>query len=204
MVGARYPRQGIAATPYHVVYHVTRILVYAVLGFISGAIGGALDQLAFAAKIPGVISMVFGAIVIVFGLSYLGWLPFWKRSIGSGGWWTSSLKSVMKASGWQNSLILGGLNGILPCGLVYESLLIAGASGNPWVGALGMFTFGLATLPALVVFGVGAQMISLKVRKYLFWAGGVFVILIGILLILRGVRGLGVGSLSFSIIGIPL
>jgi sulfite exporter TauE/SafE len=125
---------------------------------------------------------------------YLGWLPFWKRSDESNGWWQRMLKSVIKTPGTKGVLILGMLNGILPCGLVYESLFIAGASGNPWVGGLGMFLFGIATLPALVVFGVGAQMISFRVRKWFFWAGGIFVIFVGILLIIRGVNGLGLGT----------
>ena len=105
---------------------------------------------------------------------------------------------VVKTPGTKGVIILGALNGILPCGLVYQSLFIAGASGNPWVGTLGMFLFGLATLPALVLFGVGAQMISFKVRKWLFWTGGVFVILVGVLLIIRGVNGLGLGPSSHS------
>ena len=201
LAGARYPKQGVSATPYHVLYHGARILVYTVLGFISGALGGAIGKLAVAAKIPGMVSLVIGLFVVLLGFSYLGWLPFWKRSIESNGWWQRTLKSVMKTPGTKGVMILGALNGILPCGLVYQSLFIAGASGNPWVGALGMFLFGLATLPALVLFGVGAQMISFRARKWLFWAGGVFVIIVGVLLIMRGVNGLGLGISSHSQMG---
>ena len=204
MVGTRYPRQGLASAQYHVIYHAARITVYALLGFASGALGGVLGKLAFAAKIPGVVSLIIGLVVLLLGLSYLGWLPFWKRSVESNGWWQRSLKSVMKTPGVKGTLILGALNGILPCGLVYESLFIAGATGNPWIGALGMFLFGLATLPALVIFGVGAQMISVRVRKWLFWAGGVFMIFVGILLIFRGAMGLGIAPMPTMLLGLPL
>lgn len=202
LAGARYTKQGVSSTPYHLLYHGGRILIYTILGIISGALGGAIGKLAVAAKIPGVVSLIIGFLVIILGLSYLGWLPFWKRSGESNGWWQRMLKSVMKTPGAKGVLILGMLNGILPCGLVYESLFIAGASGNPWVGGLGMFLFGLATLPALVVFGVGAQMISFRVRKWLFWAGGIFVIFVGVLLIMRGVNGLGLGTSQHTRMGL--
>jgi uncharacterized protein len=189
--GARYPRQGMSSIPYHLLYHAGRIFIYSFLGIISGALGGVIGKISIAAQIPGAVSLVIGFLVIFLGLSYLGWLPFWKRSIGSNGWWSRILKSVMKTPGVKVVLILGMLNGILPCGLVYESLFIAGATGNPWMGGLGMFLFGLATIPALIFFGVGAQMVSVKVRKGLIWVGGIFVVLVGVLLVLRGMSGLG-------------
>jgi len=194
LVGARFPKQGISSTPYHLIYHAGRIFVYTLLGFGFGALGGVLSKLAIAAKIPGVVSLVIGIIVVILGLNYLGWIPFLKPVLDSGGWWQRTIKKTMQTSGLKGALMLGLLNGILPCGLVYQSIFIAGASGNPWIGALGMFLFGLATLPALVIFGVGAQMISTRVRKWLFWLGGIFVIVVGIILIMRGIRGLGLIS----------
>ncbi len=87
--------------------------------------------------------------------------------------------------------MLGALNGFLPCGLVYEALLVAAASGSPLLGGLGMLLFGAATIPVLVVFGVGAQMLSVGVRQKLVWIGGLFVVLVGVELVLRGLAGLG-------------
>jgi uncharacterized protein len=125
------------------------------------------------------------------GLSYLGWLPFWRRSAHTGGWWQQLMRRVMKTPGSKGAFLLGMLNGVLPCGLVYESLAIAGTTGNPWLAGLGMLVFGAATIPALVVFGVGAQMISIPVRRALVWVGGVFVVLVGLVLVARGAAGLG-------------
>ncbi len=87
--------------------------------------------------------------------------------------------------------MLGLLNGLLPCGLVYEALLIGATSARPLTSGLGMLAFGAATIPALVVFGVGAQMLSVRARRALVWVGGVFVVLVGIDLALRGAAGLG-------------
>ncbi len=198
LASARYPRQGAASTPWHLLYHTARISVYVVLGALSGWAGGAIDQYTVAAKIPGAVSLFAGLFVIVLGLSYMGWLPFWKRSFESNGWWQRLLKRVVRLPGWKGVVIMGLMNGILPCGLVYEAMFMAGASGSAWVGGLGMLLFGLGTLPTLLVFGVISQMLSVKVRKWLVWAGGVFVILVGVLLVLRGFSGLGLGFSQFT------
>jgi sulfite exporter TauE/SafE len=191
LAGARYPRQGIASAPLHLLYHSGRILVYGLMGFVAGALGGAVGKAATLARIPGLLSVLAGLAVILAGLSYLGWLPFWRRSIHSGGWWQQAVRQLMKTPGGRGIFLLGMLNGLLPCGLVYEALLIAAASAKPLLAGLGMLIFGGATIPALLAFGVGAQMLSVHIRQRLVWVGGIFVILVGFYLVLRGVAGMG-------------
>lgn len=203
LAGARYPRQGLAAAPLHLLYHIGRILIYGLMGIVVGALGGTLkkfaleariiptDPITATARISGALSLLIGVAVIVAGLSYLGWLPFWRRSLHAGGWWQRAMKKVMKTPGTTGVFVLGMLNGLLPCGLVYEALLIAGSSGNPLTAGLGMLAFGSATIPTLLVFGVGAQMLSVRVRRALVWVGGVFVVFVGVALVLRGAAGLG-------------
>ncbi len=192
LAGARYPRQGIASAPLHLLYHSGRILVYGLMGLAAGALGGALGKAAALARIPGLLSILVGLTVILAGMSYLGWLPFWRRSVHSGGWWQGTMKQLMKTPGNRGIFLLGMLNGLLPCGLVYETLLIAAASAKPLTAGLGMLIFGMATIPALLAFGVGAQMLSMRVRQRLVWVGGIFVILVGFYLVLRGAAGLGI------------
>ncbi len=191
LAGARYPRQGLQAAPLHLLYHTGRILVYALMGVVAGALGNAVGKAAQAASIPGILSLIAGLAVILAGLSYLGWLPFWKRSIHSGGWWQRIMARAMKTPGATGVFLLGSLNGLLPCGLVYEALLIAAATARPLMAGLGMLLFGAATVPTMVVFGVGAQMLSVPVRQKMVWVGGIFVVLVGIDLMLRGAAGLG-------------
>lgn len=58
--------------------------------------------------------------------------------------------------GWQ-SVLVGALWGWLPCGLVYTASLAALASQRATDGALVMLSFGLGTLPNLLLMGVFAQ-----------------------------------------------
>jgi sulfite exporter TauE/SafE len=172
-------------------YHSGRILVYALMGIAAGVLGGAVGKAAEAARVPGMLSILAGLLVVVAGLSYLGWLPFWRRSLHTGGWWQRMMTRFMKTPGATGVFMLGALNGLLPCGLVYEALIIAASAARPLVAGLGMLLFGAATIPTMVIFGVGAQMLSVPIRQKLVWVGGIFVVLVGIDLVLRGAAGLG-------------
>jgi hypothetical protein len=89
-------------------------------------------------------------------------------------------------------LALGALNGLLPCGLVYSALLVAASTGGLLMGAAGMIAFGLGTLPALLVVGVGAGALSARVRQVFVRVAGLLIVLVGVQLMLRGLAGWGV------------
>jgi sulfite exporter TauE/SafE len=89
-------------------------------------------------------------------------------------------------------LALGALNGLLPCGLVYSALLVAASTGSLLMGAAGMAVFGLGTLPALLVMGIGAGALSARVRQAFVRVAGVLIVVVGVQLVLRGLAGWGV------------
>ena len=192
LAGARYSKQGMASISLHLLYHSGRILVYALMGMVAGGLGAAFSRVAAVAHIPGILSILMGMVVIIAGLSYLGWLPFWKRTLHPNDWWQHAMRRAMKTPGLRGVFLLGMLNGLLPCGLVYEALSITVASAQPLLAGLGMLVFGVATIPSLVIIGVGAQFLTIGVRQRLVWIGGVFVVVVGIVLIVRGAMGLGI------------
>lgn len=51
-------------------------------------------------------------------------------------------------------ILVGGLWGFLPCGLVYSMLIVAATTGDPLNGALLMTAFGVGTLPAVTAAGL--------------------------------------------------
>ena len=65
---------------------------------------------------------------------------------------------------WKK-IVLGGLWGWLPCGLVYSALAAASVTGSVSSGAAFMFCFGLGTIPALVVTGGAANKIAGMLRQ---------------------------------------
>jgi hypothetical protein len=191
MMGLQLRTRGVAWAPGHVLYHGSRIAVYAALGAVVGAIGSLLGLGASLSSVAGVLSLVLGLVVIAFGLGYLGWLPLGKME-GRGAWLERAMSQALQRGGREGVVLLGALNGLLPCGLVYSALLLASTTGGPLPGALGMIVFGVGTLPALLVVGMGAGALSPRVRQTLGRVAGVVIMLVGIQLVMRGLSALGV------------
>jgi sulfite exporter TauE/SafE len=191
MVGLQFNTRGPGALPYHLLYHSTRIAVYALLGAIVGGIGSLLGLGSRLSSLAGVVSLLLGLGVILFGVGYLGWLPL-GRIEGAGLWLNRAISRTLKRGGLEGVMLLGALNGLLPCGLVYSALLVAASSGGATPGALGMFLFGAGTIPALLVVGVGAGALSARVRQTLTRVAGLLIVVVGLQLNLRGMAALGV------------
>jgi sulfite exporter TauE/SafE len=190
MVGLQLKSSGRSGLPYHLLYHAARIGVYALMGALVGAIGSLLGLAGRLNDIAGVASLLLGAGVILFGLGYLGWLPL-GRMEGGGAWLTKAMGRALQQGGSAGVVVLGGLNGLLPCGLVYSALLVAASTGGPLSGGGGMVLFGVGTLLPLLLVGMGATAVSVEARQRLTRIAGLLITVVGLQLLLRGLAALG-------------
>jgi sulfite exporter TauE/SafE len=190
MVGLQLRGSGRSGLPYHFLYHGARIGVYALLGTLVGIIGSLVGLAGRLSDVAGVASLLLGLGVILFGLGYLGWLPL-RRLEGSGAWVSKAMSSAVKRGGTGGVALLGVLNGLLPCGLVYSALLVTASTGRPSSGGLGMVFFGVGTLPPLLLVGMGAGALGVRARQRLTRVAGVVIIVVGLQLVLRGLAALG-------------
>lgn len=133
-------------------YNIGRITSYSIIGGIAGLTGS------LAVKNVGLpiisLKIVAGIFLILLGL-YIGrWLMLLTNVelIGKKLWrYLQPLsKHLLPVKSIKQSMLLGGLWGWLPCGLVYSTLTWSLASGSMINGALIMLCFGLGTLPALL------------------------------------------------------
>jgi sulfite exporter TauE/SafE len=191
MVGLQLKSSGRSRLRYHFLYHSARITVYALLGALVGVIGSLLGLAGRLSHVAGVASLLLGLGVILFGLGYLGWLPI-GRVEGSGARLSKAMGRALKQGGTPGVALLGALNGLLPCGLVYSALLVAASTGGPLTGGLGMVLFGAGTLPPLLLVGMGAGAVSVQARQRLTRVAGALIILVGLQLLLRGLAALGI------------
>jgi sulfite exporter TauE/SafE len=191
MVGLQLKARGAAALPAHLLYHGARITVYAALGAVIGGVGSLLGVGSGLSHVAGIASLVLGASVILFGLGYLGWLPL-GRLDAPGEWLSKAMGRAIQQGGSRGIVLLGALNGLLPCGLVYSALLMTAASGGPIPGAVGMVLFGVGTLPPLLVVGLGTGALGVWLRQTLVRVAGAFIVLVGLQLVLRGLSTFGV------------
>jgi sulfite exporter TauE/SafE len=191
MVGYQLKPHGVALLPYYLLYHAARITVYAVLGMIAGLIGSMLGLGDHLGRLGGIISLALGLATVLFGLSYLGWLPGIRVENASQRL-SKAMSFALRRGGPWGVAILGVLNGLLPCGLVYGALLVAISTGGPLTGGLGMLIFGAGTIPALLILGVGAASLGVRTRQAFARLAGLLIVIIGVQLALRGMAGLSV------------
>jgi hypothetical protein len=80
------------------------------------------------------------------------------------------------------ALGLGLVWGWLPCGLVYSVLLVAATSANALHGAMIMAAFGLGTMPAMIMTGLGAARLTQIMRRKSARIGlGLLIVALGLL-----------------------
>jgi len=91
--------------------------------------------------------------------------------------------------------MIGILNGLLPCGLVYVAVAGAISSGNVLNGALFMMLFGLGTVPLLLTASLASNVIGQRIRMKMQRVVPYFVFMLGVLFILRGMS-LGIPFVS--------
>ena len=176
------------------IYHFGRLLTYSLIGLVFGLVGKGLYLFGMQQQL----SIIIGVIMIIAIL--IPYQTFNKYNLSKPlnrfiSKLKSSLGSALKKKTPDTFLTIGFLNGFLPCGLVYMAVFAAIASGDALKGSLYMFVFGLGTIPLMTTAIYFSRFISGVVKKRIQKAIPVFVVIIGLLFILRGL-GLGIPYLS--------
>jgi len=171
----------------HLSYSFGRITTYTLLGAIFGAIGGVTS---FNYMANATLTIVAGIFMILAGLSLLGKFSFLTKlehSFSQTSWYQEVFRSVLRSKSLYSFYILGLLNGLLPCGLVYFFAVTAASTGSPLWGALVMFIFGLSTIPALFTLGMFTGIFTKSnFRKTMMSLAAMVVVLYGFYTIYRG------------------
>jgi sulfite exporter TauE/SafE len=172
----------------HLLYNAGRITTYSLVGLIMGVTGSFVNVAGKLAGIQNVIAILSGLLMIFMGLSIAGihgttrWIEQRNSPV------LRAAQRVRSAASPFRFLALGLVLGLLPCGLSYTIFIAAAGTGNSVSGMTTALLFGLGTLPALLTFGTLVSAIGSKLRGRVYRAGGVFVIIMGIYFLARGIR----------------
>ncbi len=174
-------------------YNFGRIITYGLLGFLVGFVGRGFSLSGWQQPL----SIAIGVVMILWVVfPKIGALQKFSGKFTMG---VSKVKSALglylKKKSYRALFITGLINGLLPCGLVYMALLGALGMSTAVNGSLFMVLFGLGTFPLMFLMGALGNVISPKFRLRFQKAIPVFVFLIGVLFILRGM-GLGIKYVS--------
>lgn len=171
-------------------YQLGRIATYCLLGIVAGLAGKSLVL----AGLQRWLSIALGAAILA------GFFLSKKAAVSAPVVrLVMRLKSAMSVQLQQRSLrslaLLGALNGLLPCGLVYAAMAGAVARGTVASGILFMAAFGLGTTPTLLALSLSGKILPVTWRLKLRAAIPLGVCALAALLILRGLS-LGIPYVS--------
>lgn len=142
-------------------YNAGRILTYAALGALAGALGATVGGFLPPEVARRGARLLAALFLVGLGLFLAGRPQFLQpiERLGARLWRRIEplSRGLLAARGRGHAVALGLVWGFLPCGLVYSMLAMASLAGSPGDGALVMLSFGAGTLPALFAAGLAAS-----------------------------------------------
>jgi sulfite exporter TauE/SafE len=173
-------------------FNIGRLATYGIIGLIVGAFGQIAEAAASRIGVSGIVTIAAGSAALVFGLSMIGWFRDPARFVataGLGRWLIAGRMRLNRAPAAASPLLLGALQGWLPCALVYAAASRASLAGTPVMGAITMVVFGLGTVPAIFALTLIPQAVLKRVKAQRL--AGALLAVLGVLLILRGLAYFG-------------
>ena len=167
-------------------YNIGRVISYTILGGLIGALGSVFS-LSIAAK--AAVQIFAGVFMIIMGLNMAGFSAFRKFQI-------RLPQFACKAKSRSGSpLIVGLLNGLMPCGPLQTMQLFALGTGSAAKGALAMFVFSIGTVPLMLTFGALSGLLSKGYTKKILKFSGVLIIVLGMIM---GNRGFALAGININ------
>lgn len=166
-------------------YNAGRVFSYSILGLLAGLLGRQL----WVAGLQQGISIASGVLIIAAALSRILKLKMLlSNQAGS-----ALLQPVSHLINYAlqhraGHLVIGMLNGWLPCGFVYLALIGAINTASPAGAAEFMFCFGMGTFPLMLLATLSTALIGPAVRRRINVALPYLMLCLGCWFILRGLN----------------
>ena len=162
-------------------YNSGRVISYTLIGGVVGGLGAALS---FTETTKGLVVILSGLFMIIMGLNLFGAFPWASRLLPRFPTFLKSRKDV--ASSGRGPLVVGLLNGLMPCGPLQAMQLYALGTGSFIAGASSMLAFSLGTVPLMFGLGFFSSMMSSRFNKRMMQIGAVLVVFLGLAMLSRG------------------
>ena len=138
-----------------ILYNGGRLVSYTATGVLVGALGSVITV---SGRFQGVVQLAAGVFMVIMGLNMLGLFPVLRR-------FSPRMPKVFTArideqKTGRGPLVVGFLNGLMPCGPLQAMQLYALSTGSPIRGGVSMFLFCLGTIPLMFALGAISSALS--------------------------------------------
>ncbi len=176
-------------------YNLGRVISYTVIGGIVGALGSVIS---FTGAMRGAVQIIAGVFMVIMGVSMLGLFPGLKKFVPRMPRIFS--RRINDGKGRSSSpLIVGLLNGLMPCGPLQAMQIYALSTGSPVRGALSMLLFSLGTVPLMFALGALSSLLSRRFTHRVMTVGAALVVILGITMFSQGWTLSGLSVLPLKI-----
>lgn len=209
---ARFANPGLRALLMHsLLYNMGRLATYAFIGVLAGSFGmmimGTPGHMGHGAghNMPAgegigfllagelgvaqrLLSIAAGGLMLLMAFELFGLRRHVRKSWAALG--ATKFAGVLRGLALSRHpaapLVLGVANGFLPCPLVFAFTAVAAATGSILSAVSIMLAFGFGTFPAMILMSLAGLVLSPLVRVWGVRFAGTFVLIIGLLTLIRG------------------
>ena len=171
----------------NVLYQCGRVLSYTLVGAAAGGIGSVLT---LNGTMKGAVAVLAGLAMLVMALNMLGVFRMLKRfrlQLPSG------LHTALSGrGGGSSSLLIGILNGFMPCGPLQAMQIYALSTGSAVLGALSMLSFSLGSVPLMLGFGLISGRLNRKYRRVMLTVSAMLIFVMGLNMVGNGLALSGI------------
>lgn len=173
----------------HLTYGFGKTLSYTIIGGLFGLLGSVI---AFTPLLRGVVGVIAGVFLVLMGLGMVKVFPVIRVGLRMPGWLRQFIRGQSRRH--RSPLAIGLLNGLMvACGPLQAMYVMAAGTGSFVEGAKRLFIYGTGTLPILLGFGIMASLVSHRATEKILKLSGVFVMVIGLVMVNRGLILTGSG-----------
>ena len=168
-----------------ILYNGGRLVSYTAVGAIVGALGSVVT---LSGHFQGAVQLIAGVFMLIMGINMLGLFPSLRR-------FSPRLPKIFatKISGRKTGrgpLVVGLLNGLMPCGPLQAMQLYALSTGSPVRGGISMFLFCAGTIPLMFALGAASSALSgakgIAFSRRVMQAGAFLVAALGLVMFSNG------------------
>jgi sulfite exporter TauE/SafE/copper chaperone CopZ/plastocyanin domain-containing protein len=143
-----------------VLYNAGRLVSYTAVGVAVGALGSVIT---ISDQFRSIVLALAGLLMVIMGLNMLGLFPALRRftqKVSKSILPQFFTKKIEGQKAGRGPLVIGILNGFMPCGPLQAMQLYALSTASPIKGGLAMFLFCMGTIPLMFALGAAGGILS--------------------------------------------